>query len=217
MVEVVPSARSRSSDARRPRGRGSPRCGGAECGPRSSGSPSRFTWRLKARVQRSGWTGVPSAWVKTRSLESSQPSPSCSRSSAWRARVPAEGGNGRLVETDPALGLRRRLGRVEHELVVDRGEGQADADEAGVEVDVLPTQPHRLAASHPRGGDEHVGGMERVVLDAGEKLAELGSGPRLHLGLGALRRSSRRGRVADEHAQADAVVERLPQRRVGRL
>ena len=89
--------------------------------------------------------------------------------------VPAEGGDGRLVEADAALAL-GRLGRVEHELVVDGGEGLADTDEAGVEVHVLPAQAHRLSSTHPGRGDEHVAGVDRVVVDAGEELADGGRG-----------------------------------------
>jgi hypothetical protein len=49
---------------------------------RIGGSPSRRTASLKPRVNRSGWSMVPSTWQNTRSL-SLQPAPISSRSAAW--------------------------------------------------------------------------------------------------------------------------------------
>jgi hypothetical protein len=90
----------------------------------------------------------------------------------------------------------------------------ANADEPGIEVNVLPTQPHRLTSTHAGGGDEHVGGIQRVIFDTSEELAQLSGGPRLHLGFGPLRWARRCGRIAEQYTETNAVVQRLPQRRM---
>jgi len=72
------------------------------------------------------------------------------------------------------LGLQPR----ELEAVPDGGERLGDFDPAGVEVDVIPSEPEQLATAHPRRCSEPEQHRMAARSGFGEELSELYRGPR---------------------------------------
>jgi hypothetical protein len=91
--------------------------------------------------------------------------------------------------------------------VVDRHPGPSRGEASGVQVDIDPAQPGQFGTSHPGGGDQQPQRIQAILARVRQQGPQLLGSPDLHLRGGAPRRGDRVGRVADQVAEADGVLE----------
>ncbi len=127
--------------------------------------------------------------------------------------VSPERSEGRSVERNPSpalLGLRGRLDGAP----VHRRDGVDDGQPTIGEIDIGPSQPEHLAATHAGGGEDDERGEEAVVADGRQERVELGRAPRALLVMRYRRWAGSGSGVADDEAEALGVGERPTQHRV---
>src|ERR1017187_1381260 len=104
-----------------------------------------------------------------------------------------------------------RLRFDEHELAVDCLERVADAEDACVEVDVLPAEPESLALAEPDSERDGKQCLQSITTNRGKQTLGLVRVQRGNLVAADAWRLDQRGHVARDQAPAQGLVERPPQ------
>jgi hypothetical protein len=140
--------------------------------------PERRTSSAKLQENESGFQGWPSGRSKTRRSRLARAQ---ARVDAPPALTAASAASARTFFASVRVRAERRLRGLLAPLTVDHFDRSLDEDAPRLEIDIAPTQPEQLAATHPRA-DEHRYRGAKLGASGGAKQISNGSDvERLHL------------------------------------